>query len=111
MPVKRISNIAPFFQRIKKGATLNLLVQIFSNLGLGFAAYFFKLHGVELYKIILIWAISPLASLPILLWSNNWSIKSYLRCGLLAYAGMALTLLWFTPYSFLLFGIFNGLTL
>lgn len=96
---------------MKKGVILNILVQLSNNLGLGFAAYFFKIHNVALYKIILIWAISPLCSLPVLLLSKTWDVKRYLRLGSLAYAGMALSLLFFNQYSFLLFGIFYGLAL
>jgi hypothetical protein len=111
MASKQTTNIGSYVQRMKKAVTLNLLVQLSSNLGLGFAAYFFKIHGVELYKIILIWAISPLASLPVVFFSNNWDIKRYMRYGLLAFTGMALSLLFFNQYSFLLFGIFYGLAL
>jgi len=100
-----------FFQGIKKGTTLILLVKVFSTFGLGFASYFFKTHGVELYKIILIWAISPLASLPVVRFINNWNVKKYLRLGLLTYTGMALSLLFFNKYSFLLYGISDGLKL
>jgi len=100
-----------FFKGIKRGATLNLLVQIFSTFGLGFASYYFKIHGVELYKIISIWAISPLVSLPIVRFINTWNVKKYLRLGLLTYTGMALSLLFFNKYSFLLYGIFDGLKL
>jgi hypothetical protein len=106
-----MTSIDNYVRRMKKAVTLNLLVQLSNNLGLGFAAYFFKIHDVALYKIILIWAISPLASLPVLLVSNNWNIKQYLRYGSLAYAGMTLSLLFFNRYSFLLFGIFYGLAL
>jgi MFS family permease len=109
--VNPIYGVKRYIFRLQKGSILNLLVQLSSNLGLGFAAYYFKIHGVELYKIILIWAITPLASLPIVFLSNNWNIKRYLTYGSLAYTGMALSLLFFNNYSFILYGIFNGLCL
>lgn len=90
---------------------LNVLVQTLSGGGLAFASYFFHTQGLEFYKIIMIWAISPLASLPVVLLSTTWNIRKYLRYGLLAYTGMALSLVFFNPYSFLIFGVLNGLTL
>jgi MFS family permease len=106
-----MNNLLIFFKRLQRGSILNILVQVASNLGLGFAAFFFRSHGVELYKIVLIWAISPLVSLPIVVLSNNWNLKKYLAYGSLAYTGMALSLLFYNKYSFVLFAIFNGLTL
>ncbi len=87
------------------------MVQAFSTFGLGFAAYYFKVQGVEFYKIILIWAIAPLASLPVVFFFDTWNVKCFLRLGLLTYTGMSLSLIFFNQYSFLLFGIFDGLKL
>lgn len=103
--------IKDYFGGIKKGILLNLLVQLSSNLGLGFSAYYFKIHGVEIYKIILIWAISPLISLPIVYFPKEWPIRKFMKYGLLGWTGMALSLLLINDYSFLLFGIFSGMTL
>jgi MFS family permease len=106
-----MKNILSFLGQIKRGATLNLLVQLSSNFGLGFAAYYFKMQGVELYKLILIWAISPLVSLPIVAFYNHWPTKKFLRLGILSFTGMSLSLLFYNPYSYLLFAVFSGLTL
>jgi MFS family permease len=106
-----MSRVGSYFRRLQRAATLNLLVQLSSNLGIGFAAYYFKIHGVGLYKIVLIWAISPLVSLPVVALPKTWSVKKYLRLGALAFTGMALSLLFFNQYSFLLFGVFYGLAL
>jgi len=108
---KNMDKITAYLRRIQKASVLNLLVQLANNLGLGFAAYFFKIHDVALYKIILIWAISPLVSLPIVSLLSDWDIKRNLRLGSLGYTVMALSLLLFNQYSFLLFGIGYGLAL
>jgi hypothetical protein len=100
-----------YFEPIRKATILNILVQAGNNFGLGFAAFFFKTHGVELYKIILVWAISPLVSLPIVMFCNKWSVRRYLRYGLLAFVGMSLSLLFFNRYSFILYGVCYGLKL
>lgn len=99
-----------FFRQIQKGITLNSLIQIVNNFGLGFAAYYFKIQGVELYKIILTWAIGPLVALLIVRFNNIYDIKRFMRLGVLAYTGMALSLLFFNPFSFILLGACSGLT-
>jgi hypothetical protein len=104
-------NFVNFFSKIHNGVVLNLLIQAFSTFGLGFAAYYFKVQGVEFYKIILIWAIGPLVSLPVVVFSSNWNIKRFLRLGLLTYTGMSFSLFFFNQYSFILYGIFTGLNL
>lgn len=103
--------VKDYFRSMKKGVLLNLLVQLNINLGLGFAAYYFKIHGTEMYKIILIWALSPLVSLPVVYFPKTWNIRKNLSYGLLGYTGMALSLLFLNEYSFLLFAISSGLTL
>ncbi|HSW37712.1 MAG TPA: MFS transporter [Candidatus Saccharimonadales bacterium] len=90
---------------------LNVLVHLSSSFGLGFASYFFRTQGVEFYKIMLVWAIAPLVSLPIVVLCNNWNTRKYLGYGIVSYTGMALSLLAFNRYSFLLFGVFHGLVL
>ena len=90
---------------------LNVLVQVFSNLGLGFAAYFFLIHGVALYKVMMIWAISPLASIPVVTLPSTWHVRRYMRYGLLSFTGSGLSLLFFNQYSFLIFAVCSGLTL
>lgn len=109
--VLRLGKIKKFFRDIEHGTVLNLLVKSLSAFGLGFAAYYFKVQGVEFYKIILIWAISPLVSLPVVVAFNKWDIKKFLRIGLLAHTGMAFSLFFFSSYSFLLYGFFDGLRL
>lgn len=100
-----------FFRDIRKGITLHALISTINALGLGFATYFFHTEGVEFYKLMLIWAIGPLVSLPIVAFCDTWNTRRFLRLGVLAYVGTALSLLFFNPYSFLLFGIFEGLKL
>jgi len=100
-----------YFRRLQSGASLNFLIQIADNFGLAFAEYYFKLHGVSLPKLILIYALGPLASIPIVTLCNNWKIQRYMRYGILGYIAMSLTLLFYGPYSWVLFGIFNGINL
>jgi MFS family permease len=106
-----MASLTGYFRRLGKGVRLNMLVQLFSSFSLGFASYYFKVRGVEFYKLMMIWSISPLVSLPVVALGNTWSIKRNLRLGLLAYTGMSVSLLVFTPFSFLAFGIFSGLVL
>lgn len=98
-----------FFNRLKKGAALNIMINTVKSLGLGFASYYFLTQGLEFYKIVLVWAIIPLAALPVVYFINDWDTKKFLRIGVAAYAGAALSLLFYMPYSYILFGIFNGL--
>jgi MFS family permease len=100
-----------YLSRLKKAATLNIMVQLFSSFGLAFASYYFKLQGLEIYKIVLIWAIAPLASIPVVALATSWNIKWRLRCGLLAFTGMSLSLLFYNSYSYILYGISGGLVL
>jgi MFS family permease len=100
-----------YFRRLQKAASLNFLIQIADNFGLAFAEYYFKLHGVSLPKLILIYALGPLASIPIVVFCNNWKIQRYMRYGILGYIAMSLSLLFYTHISYLLFGIFNGVNL
>lgn len=104
-------NASAYFKRIKQGAGLNVMVNLVNSFAVGFASFFFQQQGVQMYKIILIWAISPLVSLPIVYFINQWNTKRFLRLGVLAYAGSVLSLLFYMPYSWLLFGIFEGLKL
>ncbi len=100
-----------FFKDIRKAITLKLLVSLVEAFGLGFATYYFHTQGVEFYKLMMIWAIGPLVSLPIVSLLNSWNTRTFLRLGALAYTGMALSLFFFNPYSFLLYGVFEGLKL
>jgi MFS family permease len=100
-----------FLSQRKKGAFLNLMVNTVNGLGLGFASFYFQSQGLDFYKIMLVWAIGPLVSLPFVYFINSWNTKKFLRLGVLAYAGAALSLLFYSPYSYLLFGVFNGLML
>ncbi len=100
-----------YFSRLMKTATLKIMVDVFSSFGLGFASYYFKINGLELYKIVLVWAIAPLVSIPVVVLAHNWNVKRRLRCGLLAFTGMSLSLLFYNQFSFLLYGIFGGLVL
>lgn len=102
---------ATFFNQRKKGAALNLMMNTVGSLGLGFASLYFQTHGLAFYKIMLVWAIGPMVSLPFVYFMTNWNTKKLLRLGVLAYAGAALSLLFYTPYSYLLYGVFNGLML
>ena len=108
---KQPTSVSSYIRRIKKGASLNILVQIANNSGLAFAEFYFLRHGVAFYKLILIYAISPLVSLPIVSLCNNYKIQRYMRYGILGYIGMALSLLFYSHYSWLLFGVFQGLNL
>lgn len=100
-----------FLDQRRQGITLNVALSVVSSFGLGFAAYFFHAQHLALYKIMLVWAISPLASLPIVFFINQWSTRKFLRLGIFANLGAALSLLFYNPYSYLLFGIFSGLIL
>lgn len=100
-----------FFRDIRKGIVLKILVSSVEAFGLGFATYFFHTQGVEFYKLMLIWAIGPLVSLPVVAFFNSWDTRKFLRLGVFAYTGMALSLLFFNPYSFLLYGVFAGFKL
>jgi MFS family permease len=100
-----------FFSKRKKGIALNIAIDAVSSFGIGFAAYFFHAQHLALYKIMLVWAISPLASLPIVFFINQWDTRKFLRLGVLASIGASLSLLFYSPYSYLLFGIFSGLIL
>jgi MFS family permease len=106
-----MTNPLRFLHSIKTAATLNILVQAFSSFGLGFASYFFLTRGLPLYKIMIIWAVSPLTSVPIVLLSHTWNIRRYLRIGLLAYTGMSLSLLFYNDYSFLIYAVCYGVAL
>lgn len=98
-----------FFDQIKKSAVLNILINIVNSLGLGFASYFFKTQGLEFYKIMLVWAIVPLASLPILAFVNKWDTRRFLKIGLLAYVGMSLSLIFYNQFSYITFSVLNGI--
>lgn len=106
-----MKNIVNYLGRIKKGATLNIMVNTISAFGLGFASYYFQTKGLALYKIMLVWAISPLATLPIVLLASRWSTRTFLKLGVLSYIGASLSLFFYNDYSWLLFGIFSGLVL
>jgi len=106
-----ITRASTYFSRLKKAALLNIMVSTLSKFGLGFASYYFKIQGLELYKIILVWAIAPLASIPIVLLSHTWNVRRRLRYGLLAFSGMSLSLFFYNQFSFLLYGICGGLVL
>lgn len=106
-----MSVIKDFVNDIKKSVLLRILVEVFSTFGLGFASFFFHKHDLELYKIMLIWAISPLASLPVVIFSNTWNIRKFLTIGLLSFTAMNLSLLFYNQFSYILFGIFNGIAL
>lgn len=100
-----------FFGRLKKGAILNLMVSVLGSLGLGFASYYFQTQGLAFYKIMLVWAIGPLVSLPVVFFVHAWSTRTFLRLGVLAFTGMSLSLLFYNPFSYILFGICGGLVL
>ena len=100
-----------YLQRIKKGASLNLLLNAIQAFGLGFASYYFHTKGLAFYKIMLIWAIDPLASLPVVLLAHKWNTRTRMMLGILGYVGMSLSLLFYSQYSWLLFAIFSGLVL
>ncbi len=106
-----MNNVANYFGRFKKGAILNITVNAIQAFGLGFASYYFQTKGLALYKIMLVWAINPLASLPIVLLATRWSTRTFLKLGVLCYIGASLSLLFYNEYSWLLFGIFMGLVL
>ena len=91
--------------------TLNILVQACSTFGLGFASYYFLTRGVLFYKVMVIWAISPLMSIPIVFLPQSWNIRRYMRLGLLGFTGMSLSLIFFNDYSFVLYGVCYGIAL
>lgn len=100
-----------FLNQRRQGASLNLMMNVISSIGLGFASFYFQSQGLPFYKIMLVWAIGPLVSLPFVYFMSSWNTKKLLRLGVLAYAGAALSLLFYNPYSYILYGIFNGLML
>lgn len=100
-----------FYSQRKKGAALNLMMNTVSSLALGFASFYFQSQGLAFYKIMLVWAIGPLVSLPLVYFIDNWDTKKFLKLGVIAYAGAALSLLFYTQYSYVLYGVFNGLML
>ncbi len=102
---------AVFFSERKKGVYLNLMVNTINMFGLGFASFYFQTQGLAFYKIMLVWAIGPLVTLPFLYFINRWHTKTLLKLGVLSYAGAALSLLFYNEYSYLLFSVFNGLML
>lgn len=112
MPTQNIRQQAlNFIRQRQKGAILNMMMNVISGLGLGFASFYFQSQGLAFYKIMLVWAIGPLISLPIIYFITNWDTKILLRLGVLAYIGAALSLLFYNSYTYLFYGIFNGLML
>lgn len=106
-----MSAVKDFVKVLKKSVLLRILVEVFCTFGLGFASFYFHKQDLELYKIMLIWAISPLASLPVVIFSNTWKVRKFLIMGLLSFTAMNLSLLFYNQFSYILFGIFNGLAL
>lgn len=109
MVAEYITKANNFFERLKKGAALNMMVNIIQSLGLSFGSYYFLNRHLAFYKIILVWAINPFAAMLVVLLVNNWNTRRFLRLGTLAYAGMALSLVFYSQYSWVLFGAFSGL--
>ena len=106
-----LNRLAGYLKRIESGVILNVLIHFATSFGLGFASFFLGSQGVPLFKIMLMWAVSPLAAAIVAFSFNRWHLKRQLIFGTLSYTFMALSLLFFNDYSYLLYGIFSGFTM
>ena len=106
-----VKGVFVYLKRIESGVKLNILVHFATSIGLGFASFFLNYQGVPLFKIMLMWAISPLAAAIIAFSFKKWNLKRQLIFGTLSYTFMALSLLFFFNYSYLIYGLFSGFTM
>ncbi|MBU2689936.1 MAG: MFS transporter [Candidatus Eisenbacteria bacterium] len=78
---------------------------------MSFASLYFKSQGLPIFKIIIVWAISPAVAMLVVSLVRSYSIRTFLCIGILLYAMKALTLFFYFKYSYLLYGMLAGLVL
>lgn len=87
------------------------MTNFFSAMGFTFASLYFDSHGLPLYGIVVMAAIGPAVAMLIVAIFRTFYVRAFLILGALAYTMRAIALIFYFNYSFVLYGIFGGVTL